>query len=78
MAQRIALFLLNDAGDTETPVTLNLVSFWLVQIPLAFILATWTPLGPDGAFIAVVVGESLLTVLSIIVVRRGGWKLHAA
>lgn len=69
---------MNGAGDTETPMTLNLVSFWLVQIPLAFILATRTTLGPDGAFIAVVVGESLLTVLSVIVFRRGGWKLHAA
>ena len=69
---------MNGAGDTETPMTLNLVSFWLVQIPLAFILATRTPLGPDGAFTAVVVGESLLTVLSVIVFRRGGWKLHEA
>ena len=69
---------MNGAGDTETPMTLNLVSFWLVQIPLAFVLATMTRLGPDGAFIAVVAGESLLTILSVIVFRRGGWKVHEA
>ena len=69
---------MNGAGDTETPMTLNLVSFWLVQIPLAFMLATRTALGPEGAFIAVVVSESLLTVLAVIVFRRGGWKTHAA
>jgi putative MATE family efflux protein len=69
---------MNGAGDTETPMTLNLVSFWLVQIPLAFMLATRTALGPEGAFIAIVVSESLLTVLSVIVFRRGGWKTHAA
>ena len=69
---------MNGAGDTETPMTLNLVSFWLVQIPLAFMLATRTALGPEGAFIAVVASESLLTVLAVIVFRRGGWKTHAA
>ena len=69
---------MNGAGDTETPMTLNLVSFWLVQIPAAFVLATMTPLGVHGAFLAIVLSESLLTILSVIVFRRGGWKDHAA
>jgi len=69
---------MNGAGDTETPMTLNLISFWLVQIPLAFMLATRTPLGANGAFIAIVVSESLLTVLAVFVFRRGGWKRHGA
>jgi putative MATE family efflux protein len=69
---------MNGAGDTETPMTINLVSFWLVQIPLAFFLATRTGLGPKGAFLAIVVSESLLTVLAVLVFRRGGWKDHEA
>jgi putative MATE family efflux protein len=69
---------MNGAGDTETPMTINLVSFWLVQIPLALFLATRTGLGPNGAFLAIVVSESLLTVLAVIVFRRGGWKVHEA
>jgi putative MATE family efflux protein len=69
---------MNGAGDTETPMTLNVICFWLVQIPLAFLLATKTSLEPHGAFIAIVVSESLLTVLSVIVFRRGGWKIHEA
>ena len=68
---------LNGAGDTATPATLNLISFWLVQIPLAYWLATKTALGPDGAFIAIVVAESLLTILSIIVFKRGTWKTQS-
>jgi len=68
---------LNGAGDTGTPATLNLICFWLIQIPLAFYLATETPLGPNGAFIAIVVAESLLTVLAVVMFRRGAWKQQA-
>jgi putative MATE family efflux protein len=69
---------MNGAGDTKTPMTLNVICFWLLQIPLAFLLATKTSLEPYGAFIAIVASESLLTVLSVIVFRRGGWKVHEA
>jgi putative MATE family efflux protein len=69
---------MNGAGDTETPMILNVICFWIVQIPLAFMLATRSPLEASGAFIAIVVSESLLTILSVIVFRRGGWKTHEA
>lgn len=69
---------LNGAGDTATPTMLNLVCFWLLQIPLAYWLATVVSLGPNGVFIAIVVSESTLTVLSIFVFRRGNWKYKLA
>ncbi len=67
---------LNGAGDTTTPAILNFICFWLLQIPLAYFLATKTPLQPNGAFIAIVVAESLLTVLAVIMFRKGTWKLQ--
>ncbi len=64
----------NGAGDTGTPTRLNLVCFWMCQIPLAWWLSHQGGWGPDGVFWAVVISEALLTVLSLWAFRRGKWK----
>jgi putative MATE family efflux protein len=64
----------NGAGDTATPTVLNLICFWVCQIPLAWALAFHTGLGPNGVYVAVLVSDSLLAVLSILLFRRGKWK----
>lgn len=64
----------NGAGDTNTPTLLNLISFWVCQIPIAWLLAFHTGLGPRGVFVAVVIGDSLLALLAILFFRRGNWK----
>ena len=69
---------LNGAGDTRTPTAINLVCFWILQIPLAYWLATDLSLGPDGVFWAMVVSESLVTILGVAVFRRGKWKQRVA
>ena len=69
---------LNGAGDTRTPTAINLVCFWILQIPLAYWLATEMSLGPDGVFWAMVVSESLVTILGVAVFRRGKWKQQVA
>ena len=61
-----------------TPTVINFVSFWLLQIPLAYWLATAQAMGPNGVFTAIVVSESLVTILSVIVFRRGRWKQQRA
>lgn len=65
---------INGAGDTRTPSLLNLICFWIVQIPLAYWLATEIEMGPNGVFVAIVVAESILTVLAVLHFRRGTWK----
>jgi putative MATE family efflux protein len=67
---------LNGAGDTRTPSILNFICFWMIQIPLAYTLATAADFGPDGVFWSIVISESILTVLGVLVFRRGRWKLQ--
>ena len=47
----------NGAGDTSTPTWMNLFCFWFLQLPLAYALATWLELGPDGVFWAAAIAE---------------------
>ncbi len=63
----------NGAGDTLTPTILNLICFWVCQIPLAWALAFHSGLGPNGVYVAVVVSDSLLAVFGIVLFRRGKW-----
>lgn len=65
----------NGAGDTWTPTWINLCGFWAFQIPLAYLLAKSFGLGPLGVFIAIPVAETAITIASIILFRRGRWKL---
>ena len=66
----------NGAGDTGTPTIINFICFWLVQIPLAWVLAETFAAGPQGIFIAITVAESLLAVLAYLQFRAGRWKLR--
>jgi putative MATE family efflux protein len=67
----------NGAGDTWTPTWINLVCFWLWEIPLAYVLARVIGLGPLGVFLAIMVGYSTLALVSTVLFRRGRWKLRA-
>ena len=64
----------NGAGDTFTPTVVNLVVFWLWEIPLAYVLAIHLGLGPRGVFWSVTIAFSTLAVVSAILFRRGKWK----
>jgi putative MATE family efflux protein len=64
----------NGAGDTRTPTWINLFVFWVLEIPLAWLLSHQTGLGPFGVFIAMTVAFSTLAVVSAVVFRKGRWK----
>jgi putative MATE family efflux protein len=64
----------NGAGDTWTPTLINLACFWLLQIPLAWLLAIRLEMGPRGVYIAITVAFSTLAVVSAVIFRKGWWK----
>ncbi len=66
----------NGAGDTLTPMVLNLVCFWVVELPVAYVLSGPLGMGPTGAFLSVTIAFSLVAVLGAAVFRRGRWKLR--
>ena len=66
---------LNGAGDTRSPTLINLICFWAIEIPLAYVLANTLGWGPPGVFWSVAISESLLAAMAIWVFRRGKWKL---
>ena len=65
----------NGAGDTATPLKINFFAFWMIEIPLAWILAIKTGMNEQGVFWAIVIAETIMTVTAFIVFRRGRWKL---
>lgn len=66
---------LNGAGDTLTPVFLNFLCFWVIEIPLAWFLAMKSGLDQQGVYYAVCISESLLALVGWMIFRRGKWKL---
>ena len=64
----------NGAGDTRTPTLINFICFWLVEIPLGYFLSLELGWELGGICTAVILAESLLTVIAIILFRRGRWK----
>jgi putative MATE family efflux protein len=64
----------NGAGDTWTPTYLNLITFWVLELPLAYLLAHAFGYGPRGVFWAITIAFSFYAVAGGLIFRRGRWK----
>jgi putative MATE family efflux protein len=64
----------NGAGDTITPVKINFFCFWLLEIPLAYLLAIELGAKQSGVYWSIVIAESVAGVAAIGLFRRGKWK----
>ncbi len=61
-------------NQTWTPTWVNFFGFWLLQIPLAFILAKHFDLGPTGVFIAIPASETCIAIAGFVLFKKGRWK----
>ena len=64
----------NGAGDTKTPTKINIVFFWLIQIPLAWFLAIKLNWQHSGVFWAVLISETSVGLFTSWLFNRGSWK----
>jgi putative MATE family efflux protein len=64
----------NGAGDTMTPTWINLVFFWLIQIPLSWALAIPMNWAHSGVFWGVFVSETAVGAFTLWLFTRGRWK----
>jgi len=70
----VAVQAFNGAGDTATPTKINLVFFWLIEIPLSYLLGKTLGLGHTGVFWAIFIAETAVGLFTLWLFRRGGWK----
>lgn len=66
----------NGSGDTTTPTIINFISFWLLEIPLAYLLAIGLEMGLLGASISIVSAETFLALMALYLFKKGKWKLR--
>jgi Na+-driven multidrug efflux pump len=61
----------NGAGDTKTPTVINFFCFWLFQIPLAYVTALTLNWGPLGVYLAIMISEVLIAIVSWYYFKKG-------
>jgi putative MATE family efflux protein len=64
----------NGAGDTMTPTVINLVFFWLIQIPLSHVLAIRLDWQHSGVFWGVFISETSVGLFTLWLFTKGRWK----
>ena len=64
----------NGAGDTKTPTKINIVFFWLIQIPLCYLLAVKFHWAQSGVFWGVFVSETSVGLFTLWLFSKGKWK----
>jgi putative MATE family efflux protein len=64
----------NGAGDTRTPTKINIVFFWLIQIPLSYYLVHTLNWHEAGVFWGVFISETSVGIFTLWLFSRGKWK----
>jgi putative MATE family efflux protein len=64
----------NGAGDTKTPAWINVVVFWGIEIPMAYLLAFTFGLAETGIFITIAICHSLQALVATWLFSKGKWK----
>ena len=66
----------NGAGDTNTPMFINIFCYWVWQLPLAYTLSQFMGMGATGVYIAVACTGAAWTLIGVVLFRQGHWKTY--
>jgi putative MATE family efflux protein len=64
----------NGAGDTATPTKINIVFFWLFQIPLSYFMSKILGMEVQGVFWAIFISETSVGIFTLWLFKKGKWK----
>ena len=64
----------NGAGDTVTPTVINVIGFWLLEIPIAYALAYGSDWRVTGVFSSIPIAEFCITAMGAAMFLLGRWK----
>lgn len=64
----------NGAGATKTPMVINILAFFLIQIPLAFFLSKHPSVGHRAIFISIAAVFLFQGIAGWVMYKRGKWK----
>jgi Na+-driven multidrug efflux pump len=53
---------------------INFFGFWLLEIPLAYVLAITLDFRSNGVYLAILISEAAIAAASVVLFRRGRWK----
>ena len=66
---------LNGSGDTRTPTWINLICFWILELPLACVTAVLLGIGETAVFYSIVCADIMMTGMAYYYFKLGRWKL---
>ena len=66
---------INGAGDTYVPMFINLICFWIIEVPVAYFLSITLDFKQEGVCYSIVIAETAMAILGVIWFKSGRWKL---
>ena len=62
------------SGNTKISMILSLISLWIFEFPLAYILSKHTTLNETGIWIAAPIASFIIAMIALIYFKMGNWK----
>ena len=64
------------AGNTFVPMILSILSSWVIQFPLAYILSKHTSLAATGLWLAFSITNVIMIIITVIWYLKGNWRVQ--